>query len=73
MRRAVAAQHAKGRLTARERIGLLLDESSAWLEVGLWAADGMYEEFGGAPGAGTVAGIGRVNGRLCMIVAMTLR
>ncbi len=67
--KAVAAQHAKGRLTARERIGLLLDEGSAWLEVGLWAADGMYEEFGGAPGAGTVAGIGRVSGRLCMIVA----
>ena len=39
------------------------------MEVGLWAADGMYEEFGGAPGAGTVAGIGRVSGRLCMVIA----
>ncbi len=81
--RAVEAQHKKGRLTARERVALLVDSvetqvsearpgapgSSLFLELGLWAADGMYEEFGGAPGAGVVAGIGRVQGRLCMIVA----
>jgi acetyl-CoA carboxylase carboxyltransferase component len=67
--KAIDAQHGKGRLTARERIALLLDEGTELLEVGLWAAHGMYEEYGGAPSAGAVAGIGRVGGRLCMIVA----
>ncbi len=64
-----AAQHAKGRLTARERIGLLLDGGTELLELGLWAAHGMYAEYGGAVSAGVVAGVGRVCGRLCMIVA----
>jgi acetyl-CoA carboxylase carboxyltransferase component len=67
--KAVEAQRAKGRLTARERIALLLDQGTELLELGLWAAHGMYQEFGGAPGAGAVAGIGRVRGRLCLIVA----
>jgi acetyl-CoA carboxylase carboxyltransferase component len=67
--KAVAAQRAKGRLTARERLALLLDEGTELMELGLWAAHGMYEEFGGAPGAGVVTGLGRVSGRLCMIVA----
>ena len=67
--KAVEAQHKKGRLTARERLVLLLDKDSEWLELGLWAANGMYAEFGGAPGAGVITGIGRVAGRLCMIVA----
>ena len=67
--KAAEAQHAKGRLTARERIALLVDEGGEFLELGLWAAYEMYAEFGGAPGAGLVAGIGRVQGRLCMIVA----
>jgi acetyl-CoA carboxylase carboxyltransferase component len=67
--KAVEAQHAKGRLTARERLGLLLDADSGWTELGLWAAYGMYGEWGGAPGAGAVAGLGRVAGKLCLIVA----
>jgi 3-methylcrotonyl-CoA carboxylase beta subunit len=67
--KAIEAQHAKGRLTARERIALLLDPGTELLELGLWAAHGMYEEYGGAPSAGVVASIGRVHGRLCMIVA----
>ena len=67
--KAIEAQRAKGRLTARERIALLLDEGTELMELGLWAAHGMYEEFGGAPGAGVVTGLGRVSGRLCMIVA----
>ena len=67
--KAKEAQHAKGRLTARERIKLLLDEGTEFLELGLWAAHGMYAEYGGAPGAGVVTGLGRVSGRLCMIVA----
>src|SRR5579859_1914465 len=67
--KAVEAQHTKGRLTARERIKLLIDEGTELLELGLWAAHGMYAEFGGAPSAGVVTGLGRVSGRLCMIVA----
>jgi acetyl-CoA carboxylase carboxyltransferase component len=67
--KAAEAQRAKGRLTARERLKLLLDEGVEFLELGLWAAHGMYAEYGGAPGAGVVTGLGRVSGRLCMIIA----
>jgi 3-methylcrotonyl-CoA carboxylase beta subunit len=67
--KAAEAQHAKGRLTVRERLRLLLDQGTELLELGLWAAYGMYGEYGGAPGAGVVTGLGRVCGRLCMIIA----
>jgi 3-methylcrotonyl-CoA carboxylase beta subunit len=67
--KAAEAQRAKGRLTVRERLKLLLDEGPEFLELGLWAAFGMYEEYGGAPAAGVVTGLGRVSGRLCMIIA----
>jgi acetyl-CoA carboxylase carboxyltransferase component len=67
--KAADTQRAKGRLTARERVALLLDEGTELLELGLWAAHGMYAEYGGAPGAGVVTGLGRVAGRLSMIVA----
>ena len=67
--KAAEAQRAKGRLTVRERLALLLDEGAEFLELGLWAARGMYEEYGGAPAAGVVTGLGRVSGRLCMIIA----
>jgi len=67
--KAAEAQHGKGRLTVRERLRLLLDESTELLELGLWAAFEMYGEYGGAPGAGVVTGLGRVCGRLCMIIA----
>jgi 3-methylcrotonyl-CoA carboxylase beta subunit len=67
--KAADAQHTKGRLTARERLKLLLDEGTEFVELGLWAAHGMYAEYGGAPSAGVVTGLGRVSGRLCMIVA----
>lgn len=66
---AIARQHAKGRKTARERIAALLDPDSAFLELGLWAARGMYEEWGGAPSAGVVTGIGSIGGRRAMVVA----
>jgi len=67
--KAIESQHAKKRLTARERIELLLDPETELFELGLFAAFGMYEEWGGAPAAGVVAGLGRVSGRLCMIIA----
>jgi acetyl-CoA carboxylase carboxyltransferase component len=67
--KSIDAQHAKRRLTARERLDLLLDPDTPFFELGLFAAFGMYEEWGGAPSAGTVTGLGTVAGRLCMIVA----
>jgi acetyl-CoA carboxylase carboxyltransferase component len=66
---AIDRQHEKGRLTARERIDRLIDKGSAFQEYGLWAAWGMYKEFGGAPAAGVVTGVGRVHGRPHMIIA----
>lgn len=65
----IESQHKKGKLTARERIDYLTDEGSEFLEVGLFAGDGMYEEEGGCPSGGVVTGIGYVMGRQCMIVA----
>jgi acetyl-CoA carboxylase carboxyltransferase component len=62
-------QHRHGRLTARERIDLLLDKGSPRLECGLFAAWNMYREYGGAPGAGVVTVLGVVEGRPCMVVA----
>ncbi|HAH35536.1 MAG TPA: methylcrotonoyl-CoA carboxylase, partial [Algoriphagus sp.] len=65
----IAKEHEKGKLTARERIDYLIDEQSDFLEIGAFAADGMYEEEGGCPSAGVVTGIGYVRGRMCVIVA----
>jgi acetyl-CoA carboxylase carboxyltransferase component len=66
---AVERQHEKNRLTARERIARLLDESTEFFELGLWAAWNMYREWGGAPAAGVVTGIGSVAKRQVMIIA----
>jgi 3-methylcrotonyl-CoA carboxylase beta subunit len=68
-KRAIERQHAKGRLTARERIERLIDPGTALFELGLWAAWGMYREWGGAPAAGVVTGIGQVCGRQVMVIA----
>lgn len=65
----IGSEHEKGKLTARERIEYLVDEGSEFLEIGAFAADGMYEEEGGCPSAGVVTGIGFVSGRMCVIVA----
>src|SRR5262245_61305720 len=66
---AIARQHEKGRLTARERIASLLVPAASFFELGLWAAWGMYREWGGAPAAGVVTGIGTVSGRRVMVIA----
>ncbi|MBM4000138.1 MAG: acyl-CoA carboxylase subunit beta [Planctomycetes bacterium] len=66
---AIERQHQKGRWTARERITRLVDPRTTPLELGLWAGYGMYDEWGGAPGAGVVTCVGRVAGRRQMIVA----
>jgi len=68
-KKGIERQHEKGRLTARERIAKLVDEGTSFLELGLWSAWKMYPEWGGAPGAGIVAGVGTVAGRNCLIVA----
>ena len=67
--KAAEAQHKKGRLTARERIARLIDPKTEFFELGIYAAYEMYQEWGGAPAAGTITGLGRVAGRLVMIIA----
>lgn len=66
--KAAERQHEKGRLTARERIARLVD-ADTFFELGLWAAFGMYKEWGGAPSAGVVTGIGTIENRRVMIIA----
>lgn len=66
---AIARQHEKGKLTARERIDQLIDKDSKFFELSTLAAHGMYEEYGGAPSSGTVYGIGKINGKNFVIVA----
>jgi len=66
--KAIESQHKKGRLTARERIALLIDPDTEFFELGSFAAWGMYEEWGGAPCAGVVTGLARVHGRLVMLI-----
>ena len=67
--RAVESQHKKGRLTARERVAKLIDRNTGFFELSIFAAYEMYEEWGGAPAAGTVTGLARVADRLVMIIA----
>jgi len=67
--KAIDAQHKKGRLTARERIARLLDPDTRFFELGVYAGFEMYQEWGGAPAAGTVVGLARVSGRVVMIIA----
>jgi 3-methylcrotonyl-CoA carboxylase beta subunit len=63
----IARQHDQGKLTARERIDLLLDENEPWVELGMLVAHDQYD--GQAPGAGVVTGVGRVEGREVVVVA----
>jgi 3-methylcrotonyl-CoA carboxylase beta subunit len=65
----IKKQHEEGKLTARERINLLVDKDTPFFEIGAFAAYEMYAEHGGCPAAGVVAGLGKVEGRLVMIVA----
>jgi len=65
----IAAHHEKGKLTARERIDLLLDKDTERLEIGALAGYGMYKEHGGCPSGGVVVVIGYVSGKQCIVVA----
>ncbi len=66
---AVARHHSRKKMTARERVEMLIDPSTSFLEIGLFTAYRMYESYGGAPSAGVVCGIGIVQGREAVIVA----
>ena len=67
--KAIQKLHAQNKLHARERIQLLIDDNSSFLELGLYTAYKMYEEYGGAPSSGTIFGIGKIHNRDCVIVA----
>lgn len=67
--KSMAKQHEKGKLGPRERIQLLIDKNSMFVEMMAFAGFEMYEEHGGCPAGGTVAGVGYVKGRQCVIVA----
>jgi 3-methylcrotonyl-CoA carboxylase beta subunit len=67
--KAIESQHKKNRLTARERVNALIDPGTHFFELGIYAGHEMYEEWGGAPSAGTVTGLARVSGRLFMVIA----
>ncbi len=68
-KKAIERQREKNKLTARERIAYLVDEGAPFIEIGAFAGYDMYEEQGGCPAGGTVAGIGYVSQRQCVIVA----
>jgi acetyl-CoA carboxylase carboxyltransferase component len=68
-KKAIEKQKERNKLTARERIAYLCDQDKPFSEIGGFAAFGMYEEEGGCPAGGTVAGVGYVSGRQCVIVA----
>jgi acetyl-CoA carboxylase carboxyltransferase component len=68
-KKSIEKHHAKGKMTARERIDALLDEDRPRVEIGAFAGDGMYKEYGGCPSGGVVVVLGYVEGRQCIIVA----
>ena len=67
--KSIDKQHERKKLTARERIAYLCDKNKPFVEIGTFAGYEMYEEYGGCPAGGTVAGIGYVSGRQCVVVA----
>jgi len=68
-KKSIAKQKERNKLTARERINYLVDKGSSFIEIGAFAGYEMYEEQGGCPAGGTVAGVGYVSSRQCVIVA----
>lgn len=68
-RKAIQKQQQKHKMLARERIAYLVDQDKPFIEIGVFAGHEMYEEYGGCPAGGTVAGVGYVSGRQCVIIA----
>jgi len=66
--RAREKQHRRGKMLARERVEALCDPES-FVELGVWAGHGMYDEHGGAPAGGVVTGVGEIHGREVMVVS----
>src|SRR5262249_35399957 len=66
--KSIESQHSKGRLTARERIQRLVDPAT-FFELGIYAGNRMYDEWGGAPAAGVITGLARVETRMVMVIA----
>jgi acetyl-CoA carboxylase carboxyltransferase component len=67
--KSIAKHHSKGKMTARERIDYLLDPKSKSIEIGAFAGEDMYPEYGGCPSGGVVVKIGYVKGKQCIVVA----
>ncbi len=65
----IESHHAKGKMTARERIEYLFDKNSNSIEIGAFAGEAMYQEHGGCPSGGVVVKIGHIKGKQCMVVA----
>ena len=65
----IQKEHEKGKLSARERLHKLFDPNQPRIEIGAFAAEGMYAEHGGCPSAGVVVEMGYVSGRQCIVVA----
>lgn len=65
----IEKQHESGKLTARERIALLLDKKSEQIEIGAFAGEEMYEEHGGCPSGGVVVILGYIQKKMCLVVA----
>jgi 3-methylcrotonyl-CoA carboxylase beta subunit len=68
-KKAIEKQHERNKLTPRERIDYLCDKGKPFIEIGSFAGFDMYEEQGGCPCGGTVAGLAYVSGRQCIVVA----
>src|SRR5690348_15251123 len=68
-KKAIEKQKRRNKLTARERISYLIDKDKRFIEIGIFAGYDMYEEYGGCPAGGSVAGIGYISGRQCVIIA----
>lgn len=68
-KKAIDKSRERGKMTPRERIAYLVDKDSTFTEIGAFAGWEMYQEHGGCPAAGTVAGLGYIHGRQCMIIA----
>ena len=68
-KKAAEKQKEKNKLTPRQRIEYLTDKDKPFIEIGAFAGDKMYDEQGGCPAGGTVAGVGYVSGRQCVILA----
>lgn len=67
--KSIEKHHSKGKLTARERIDYLLDSKSPSIEIGAFAGEDMYKDYGGCPSGGVVVKIGYVKGKQCIVVA----